>query len=76
LKEDGSTWGCGDFTGTLGERWCFDWKVGFIKNNIAGKIHFLRVGIKAPVATLIGTIVEKDTRFASEGELMGSIGVK
>jgi hypothetical protein len=74
LKEDGNIGRGFDFIGTLGL--CRSWKVGLIKYNIAGKIDFLRVGIKAPVATLIGTIVEKDTRFASEGELMGSIGVK
>jgi hypothetical protein len=56
LKEDGSTYGCGDFKGALEKRRCFGWKVGFIKDNIAGKVDFLRVKIKAPIATFIGTI--------------------
>jgi hypothetical protein len=67
LKEDESTWGCSDFKGALGERWCFGWKFGFIENNIAGKVYFMRLGIKALVATLIDTIAEKYARFASEG---------
>jgi hypothetical protein len=59
--------GCSDFTGTLGERWCLDWKFGFIKNNIVGKVYFETLGIKASVATLIGIIAEKEARLASEG---------
>ncbi len=67
MEEDGSIGGCSDFTGPVRERWCFGWKFGFIENNIAGKVYFMRLGIKALVATLIDTIAEKYARFASEG---------
>jgi hypothetical protein len=76
LEEDGSIGGCSDFTGSLGERWCFDWKFGFIENNIAGKVYFVRVRIKTSVATLVGTIADKYAGLTSEGELMSSIGTK
>jgi hypothetical protein len=67
LEEDGSMGGYSDFTGPLGERWCFGWKFGFIEDNIAGKVDFVRVRIKTPVATLVGTIADKYARLTSEG---------
>ncbi len=67
MEEDGSIGGCSDFTGPVRERWCFGWKFGFIEDNIAGKVYFVRVRIKTPVATLVGTIADKYAGLASEG---------
>jgi hypothetical protein len=75
LNDNWSTWGSCDFAGGL-ESCTLSWKIGFIKDNVAGKIDLLRMGFKAPVATLIGNIAEKDAGLASKGKFMCCIRAK
>ncbi len=54
----------------------FSRKVCFIEDNISGKVNFLRLGFKAPIATLIGSIADEYAWFASKLQFVCGVRAK